>query len=195
MRLNKNVSCATTCVCLSLLILLASCDQRGKMEAVDGACAKSGGASAGKSTMALLHDEPSTAPTPSSPTMPSMTPSPGSATAAVTYGQQIQPIMQSYCVSCHNIGTKEGGPELATYDQVKAHIDGIIMSIRMAPSQKGFMPKAEDGMGLADEAKQLTPAQINMFVAWKSSGMQMGQVSSTTPSSANSMPGMNMPCK
>lgn len=76
----------------------------------------------------------------------------------VKYTEDIKPIMDNSCVSCHSAGSFK---PLATYDQVKNNIDGILDRIQRANGDQQKMPKGGS----------LSSTQINTFIKWKADGL------------------------
>lgn len=76
----------------------------------------------------------------------------------VKYTTDIKPIMDNNCMGCHSAGSFK---PLATYDQVKSNIDGILDRIQRPNGDPGKMPKGGS----------LSATQINIFIKWKADGL------------------------
>ncbi len=76
----------------------------------------------------------------------------------VKYTTDIKPIMDNNCIGCHSAGSFK---PLATYDQVKNNIDGILDRIQRANGDPQKMPKGGS----------LSATQINTFIKWKADGL------------------------
>lgn len=76
----------------------------------------------------------------------------------VKYTTDIKPIMDNSCIGCHSAGSFK---PLATYDQVKSNIDGILDRIQRPNGDPGKMPKGGS----------LSTTQINTFIKWKADGL------------------------
>ncbi|MDN3691231.1 hypothetical protein QWZ06_02645 [Chryseobacterium tructae] len=76
----------------------------------------------------------------------------------VKYTTDIKPIMDNNCIGCHSAGSFK---PLATYDQVKNNIDGILDRIQRANGDQEKMPKGGS----------LSATQINTFIKWKADGL------------------------
>lgn len=81
----------------------------------------------------------------------------------VTYQQNIRPIFEAHCLSCH--GNRESKKrQLHTYETVKEKIDDILYRVQLEPSNRKFMPYKM-------QQAPLTRAQIAVLQAWKDGGM------------------------
>ncbi|MCS4303962.1 MULTISPECIES: hypothetical protein [Chryseobacterium] len=76
----------------------------------------------------------------------------------VKYTTDIKPIMDNNCIGCHSATSFK---PLATYDQVKNNIDGILNRIQRANGDQEKMPKGGS----------LSTTQINTFIKWKADGL------------------------
>ncbi|WP_228448238.1 MULTISPECIES: hypothetical protein [unclassified Chryseobacterium] len=76
----------------------------------------------------------------------------------VKYTADIKPIIDNSCIGCHSAGSFK---PLATYDQVKNNIDGIIDRIQRPNGDPEKMPKGGS----------LSATQINTFIKWKADGL------------------------
>ncbi|UKB83424.1 hypothetical protein LF887_20785 [Chryseobacterium sp. MEBOG06] len=76
----------------------------------------------------------------------------------VKYTEDIKPIMDNNCVSCHSAASFK---PLVTYDQVKNNIDGILDRIQRANGVPGKMP----------QGGSLSATQVNIFIKWKTDGL------------------------
>lgn len=77
----------------------------------------------------------------------------------VNYTNDIKPIVDNNCIACHSAGGFN--KPLATYEQVKNNIDGILDRIQRPNGDPGKMPKGGS----------LSTAQINIFIKWKADGL------------------------
>ncbi|RTZ49943.1 hypothetical protein EJ377_07380 [Chryseobacterium arthrosphaerae] len=77
----------------------------------------------------------------------------------VKYTADIKPIIDNNCIGCHS--TDGFIKPLATYDQVKANIDGILDRIQRPNGDPEKMPKGGS----------LSATQINTFIKWKADGL------------------------
>jgi len=77
----------------------------------------------------------------------------------VTYTRSINPILQSWCVSCHSGSSPGGGFKLETYDEAKAVANGgrLMGALR---HDAGYSPMPKPGTII------LSPCEINMFAKW-----------------------------
>ncbi len=82
--------------------------------------------------------------------------------AAVTYEENIQPVVAASCGPCHLPSKGGKKPPLESYTDVAYNIDEIIRRIEMHPGQKGYMPMKKD---------RLSDSAINLFKDWKSGGL------------------------
>jgi hypothetical protein len=83
-------------------------------------------------------------------------------TTNVTYSKSILPTLNMYCNSCHGktYMIDGDGKRFDNYDDVKAKLNTIILSINHNPRYKA-MPK---------NAGKLGACEINLFVKWKNDG-------------------------
>ncbi|WP_228435863.1 c-type cytochrome [Chryseobacterium pennipullorum] len=80
-------------------------------------------------------------------------------TAPVNYVKDVKPIIDNNCIGCHSA---DGfNKPLATYEQAKNNIDGILDRIQRPNGDPGKMPKGGS----------LSAAQINIFIKWKADGL------------------------
>ncbi|AKK72058.1 hypothetical protein OK18_04870 [Chryseobacterium gallinarum] len=79
-------------------------------------------------------------------------------TLPVKYITDVKPIMDNNCNACHSATSFK---PLATYDQVKNNIDGILDRIQRPDNDPGKMPKGGS----------LSATQINIFIKWKADGL------------------------
>lgn len=83
-------------------------------------------------------------------------------TANVTFGLDINPLMQQKCLSCHSQSANQGNVNLEGYDQVKSYVDnGKLLGSMAYSSGYSPMPKGEG---------QLPSCTINRLKAWINSG-------------------------
>ncbi|WP_228457952.1 hypothetical protein [Chryseobacterium candidae] len=79
-------------------------------------------------------------------------------TTPVKYTADVKPIVDNNCISCHSAGSFK---PLVTYGQVKNNIDGILDRIQRPNGDPGKMP----------QGGSLSAAQINIFIKWKTDGL------------------------
>lgn len=84
-----------------------------------------------------------------------------SATAAVTYTRNVQPIIQANCSPCH-IPPQGRAKALNSYDAARANVDDILSRIKRNPEDKGFMPMRHP---------KLADSTIAVFEKWKGAGL------------------------
>jgi hypothetical protein len=77
----------------------------------------------------------------------------------ISFANQIMPMIQNYCVGCHEPGNASGGYDLSTYAQVSANADIVLSSLYGTSVQ--LMPQG--GPALADSL-------IQQFSCWKCQG-------------------------
>ncbi len=77
----------------------------------------------------------------------------------VKYTTDIKPIIDNNCIGCHSADSFI--KPLATYEQVKNNIDGILDRIQRPNGDPGKMPKGGS----------LSSTQINTFIKWKADGL------------------------
>jgi mono/diheme cytochrome c family protein len=75
----------------------------------------------------------------------------------VTYSNDVKPIIEANCVSCHSPGAQA----LTNYTQVKNNIDNIINRIGRPNGDPLKMP----------QGGSLSPSQINIITKWKADGL------------------------
>lgn len=83
----------------------------------------------------------------------------GKTKMAVTYSNDVMPIMQASCTPCH---FPPGGNKkpLNTYDAVKTNIGDIIARVKLPPSDNHFMPWKSKKPALSDSL-------INVLEEWQ----------------------------
>jgi tetratricopeptide (TPR) repeat protein len=100
------------------------------------------------------------------------------ASAAVTYYQDVAPILQQNCLACHRPG--ESAPfSLLTYDDAKKRASQIA-----AVTKSRYMPPwlPEQGHGEFDEEHRLSEVQIQKIQDWAKQGAPAGNAAgATTP--------------
>lgn len=80
------------------------------------------------------------------------------ATNAVSYNQDVHPIIMNSCSPCHTGGKQKS---LNNYAAASGEIDEILTRIQKNPGEKGFMPFRHD---------KLPDSTIAVFVRWKEAG-------------------------
>jgi hypothetical protein len=85
-------------------------------------------------------------------------------TDSMSYANNVVPIMQSYCFTCHGIGSNggSGGITLQGYDNLKPYVDNgkLVGNITHAP---GYVPMPYGQPKMPD-------CEINQIVAWVDQG-------------------------
>lgn len=76
----------------------------------------------------------------------------------VRYNQDVKTIVDNNCISCHSAGSFK---PLASYNDVKSNIEGIIDRIQRPNGDPGKMP----------QGGSLSQTQINIFIKWKADGL------------------------
>ena len=95
---------------------------------------------------------------------------PAPANSAVSYHQQIAPILAKYCASCHRPG--QSGPfPLLTYEDARKRAAQIA-----AATRRRYMPPwlPEAGYGDFADERRLTDAQIQTIEQWARAGAPEG---------------------
>lgn len=69
-------------------------------------------------------------------------------TSSISYKTDIQPIMNSYCTSCHQPGNAKGGYELTTYSGVTSNTNKVLASML---HNSGSEPMPDNGDQLPDD--------------------------------------------
>ncbi len=69
-------------------------------------------------------------------------------TSTISYKTDIQPIMNSYCTSCHQPGNAKGGYELSTYSGVTSNTNKVLASML---HNSGSEPMPDNGDQLSDD--------------------------------------------
>jgi cytochrome c553 len=82
--------------------------------------------------------------------------------SAVSYNTSIKPIIETHCTPCHIEGKGKKKP-LDNYANASSSINDILERIQKNPGDHGFMPAMHP---------KLSDSTINMFVAWKNSGLK-----------------------
>lgn len=80
---------------------------------------------------------------------------------AITYMNNIQPIMLTSCTPCH-FPPKGNKKPYDTYVAVKSDIDSILVRVQKAPGEKGFMPARHP---------KLSDLTILVFKQWQTDGL------------------------
>ena len=75
----------------------------------------------------------------------------------ISYAQEIAPLMNSSCVSCHNSSVRNGGIDLSSYSKVSQNATSSLSAI-----QNGSMPPSG----------KLSDASIQKLSCWISQGKQ-----------------------
>jgi mono/diheme cytochrome c family protein len=85
-------------------------------------------------------------------------------TEDMSYTDDILPILERNCMSCHNEASQQGGVNLEGYDQLKLWVDNgaFLGSIQGEP---GFSPMPQGG-------PQLPECEIDKVEAWINQGAQ-----------------------
>jgi hypothetical protein len=83
-------------------------------------------------------------------------------TTTVSFSQQLVPIIQDQCISCHIGSAAPLGIDLSTHQGVATNIEDIIGAISHA---SGFSPMPAGG-------NKLSNCDISRFVAWRDHGSQ-----------------------
>src|SRR5262249_3863038 len=92
--------------------------------------------------------------------------------SAVTFHQQIAPILSEYCAPCHRPG--QAGPfPLITYDDARKHASQIA-----AVTRRRYMPPwlPQAGYGQFAGERRLSDSQIELIEAWVRGGAAEGPV-------------------
>jgi len=69
-------------------------------------------------------------------------------TSTISYKTDIQPIMNTYCTSCHQPGNAKGGYELSTYSGVTSNTNKVLASML---HNSGSEPMPDNGDQLSDD--------------------------------------------
>ena len=69
-------------------------------------------------------------------------------TSTISYKTDIQPIMNTYCTSCHQPGNAKGGYELTTYSGVTSNTNKVLASML---HNSGSEPMPDNGDQLSDD--------------------------------------------
>jgi len=80
---------------------------------------------------------------------------------AITYQNNILPIVQTSCAPCHIAG-KGNKLALDNYAGTREVVDDILMRIQKSPGERGFMPARHS---------RLSDSTIAIFADWKTSGL------------------------
>lgn len=86
----------------------------------------------------------------------------GCATADISYGQDVLPILESFCYACHSAASNNGNVTLEGHASAKEYIDNnrLLGSIEHTP---GFAAMPPNGPKLLD-------CQIEKIQAWADAG-------------------------
>ncbi|MFN1216844.1 hypothetical protein ACKW6Q_07620 [Chryseobacterium kwangjuense] len=79
-------------------------------------------------------------------------------TVLVKYNTEVKTIVDNNCIGCHSATSFK---PLATYNDVKNNIDGILNRIQRPVGDPGKMP----------QGGALSQTQINTFIKWKADGL------------------------
>lgn len=79
----------------------------------------------------------------------------------VTYTQDVKPIIDANCISCHSPGGAASFQPWTSYNQVKNNIDNIINRVGRPNGDPQKMP----------QGGSLSPTQINIITKWKADGL------------------------
>ncbi|WP_066754983.1 c-type cytochrome [Chryseobacterium glaciei] len=82
-------------------------------------------------------------------------------TETVKYTQDVKPIVEANCISCHSATGSASYKPFTNYDQVKTNIDGILDRIQRQNGDSQKMP----------QGGSLSQSQINIFIKWKADGL------------------------
>jgi hypothetical protein len=82
----------------------------------------------------------------------------------VTYSQNISPVIQTYCLGCHQTGSAQGGVDLTGYANVLAQVNnGKLMKTIKFETGPGIV-------GMPYNASKLNDCTIAKFQAWVNAG-------------------------
>lgn len=74
----------------------------------------------------------------------------------ISFANDVLPVIQQSCTGCHDIGNGAGGYELSNYDNVSAHANAVLGSMRNA----GYQLMPQGGPALPDSTIQLIECWI-----------------------------------
>ncbi len=82
----------------------------------------------------------------------------------ISYSMDVEPIMRSFCYSCHNTVSQQGGIVLEGYDALRAAAEsgGLMGTIR---HEEGFSPMPQGGDMLSD-------CNIQILQIWIDEGLR-----------------------
>ncbi len=96
-------------------------------------------------------------------------------TAEVTYYQQVAPLLNKQCQSCHQEGAIAGFLPFSTYEQVKPFAKRI-RTVTEARKMPPFMPDNSGSCATYENAKVLSKDELAMLSAWADQGTPRGEV-------------------
>src|SRR5437762_654682 len=104
------------------------------------------------------------------------------ADAKVTFYEQVAPIMQANCVTCHqpagkNIGSLVAPMPLTTYEEARPWARAIALKVKAREMPPWF---AEGPKGVFSNERGLTTKEIETIVAWVDAGSPAGDKSKAT---------------
>lgn len=75
----------------------------------------------------------------------------------ISFSNDIQPMMATYCIECHNDVDLSGGYSYETYEGVRSNAELMLKSIQQEDQSVLFMPESAD---------KLPDSIIHMFNCW-----------------------------
>ncbi len=110
-------------------------------------------------------------------------------TPAVTYYQDIAPILNRQCQTCHQPGALASFLPLDSYEQVKP-LARLIRSVTQSRKMPPFMPDNSGSCATYENAKVLNDAELKTIAAWVDQGMPEGNWAELpAPQRPNELPG------
>lgn len=102
----------------------------------------------------------------------------------VTFYEQVAPILQANCVSCHqpsgkNIGSLVAPMSLMTYEEVRPWARAIARRVKAREMPPWF---ADEPRGVFSNERRLTDKEITTILAWADAGAPGGDKSKAPPS-------------
>lgn len=88
-------------------------------------------------------------------------PDPGTDPVALTYTQNVKPIIDANCIGCHRAGSFR---DLTTYAKVKESVESgaLLTRIQLQTGQQGIMP----------QAGRMSQTNIDVIVKWNTDGLK-----------------------